>query len=307
LNPNINYLAVGTFVIAGITMVIVLVLWFGNGGDSTPTARYVVPIYSEVNGLSTGSAVRYLGVDVGTVREIRLNTSALPFVEILIDIRDDVPIDEATYATLIIQGITGIANIDLGSDPENMEPMETNANDVTVIPFRSTGLSAAIANSGDITSGVQQFMERLNAWTSEGNLQRVTHIIEDVENLTGVLAEQRDDIPELIAALKRTISSMERMAQNLQATAQDDLPVIVGDLKDTSGRLAGISARVDGWLADNDQSIDALLGDGFGSMAVLVGDLRVVVEDLSRLTSKMREDPSRLIYRAKHDPVVVDP
>ena len=307
MNPHTNYLAVGLFVLVGISTVVVLILWFGGNGESTPTTRYIVPIYSEVNGLSKGSAVRFLGVDVGAVSDISLHTSVAPFVEVLIDVRNDLPIGETTYATLVIQGVTGIANIDLGNDSGQTNRPEANIDGVPLIPFRATGLSAALADSGNITQGLQQFMTRLNAWTSDGNLDRATRILEDLEALTSVLSEQRKDIPDIVATLQRSVTGMEQLVGGLTAVAENDLPVIASDLKETSHRLAGISSRVDAWLTGNDDNINQLLGDGFGSMTMLVDDLRLVAQELSRLTTKLREDPARLIHRSRHDPVVAEP
>ena len=36
-------------------------------------------------------------------------------------------------------------------------------------------------------------------------------------------------------------------------------------------------------------------------------DLRGLSDQLSDLTLKLRDDPSRLVYRVRHDPVVAEP
>ena len=307
MNPQINYFAVGVFLLFGVTMLIVLVLWLGGKGENTVTEQYMVQIRSEVNGLGNGSTVRFLGVDVGAVLEITLYTTDSPFVEVLIEVREGLPIDQTTYATLVVQGVTGIANIDLGVDPAGTGPRVTNRNGVPVIPFRETGLSAVLAGGGDITSGARQLLNQLNAWTDEENLQRVRVILADIESVTNVVAEERNQIPVMVSSLKTTISRMEDTTERLQRVVADDLPVISKDLKASSQRLASISTRVDGWLEKNEQSVDRVLGEGLVSMSALVSELRDVSSELSRLSARLREDPSRLVYKAKRDPVVVDP
>ena len=64
---------------------------------------------------------------------------------------------------------------------------------------------------------------------------------------------------------------------------------------------------MDGWLEANDENVNQLLGEGIGSVTLLVEDLRVTADELTRLSTRLREDPSRIIYRTQHDPVVVDP
>jgi hypothetical protein len=95
--------------------------------------------------------------------------------------------------------------------------------------------------------------------------------------------------------------------QGLEGVVQEDWPVIAADLKSTSANLSAASARVDGWLERNEENVDRLLGEGLDEVTGLVSDMRQAAEQLNRLSSRLREDPSRLIYRPAQDPVVVEP
>jgi hypothetical protein len=64
---------------------------------------------------------------------------------------------------------------------------------------------------------------------------------------------------------------------------------------------------VDGWLERNEDNVDRLLDEGLNDVAGLVVDLRQTAEQLNRLSTRLREDPSRLIYRAAQDPVLAEP
>ena len=145
MNPHTNYAAVGFFLLVGVAVMVVLVVWLGQAADTTPRTGYVVRIESNVNGLSNGSIVRYLGVNVGSVVDIQLYTDTRPFVDVFIEIEEGLPIDDSTYATLVSQGVTGIANIDLASDLKLARPLETHESGIPIIPFRATGLSAMLA------------------------------------------------------------------------------------------------------------------------------------------------------------------
>ena len=307
MNPHTNYLAVGIFLLLGIVGLVVLVMWLGRAGDNIPKAQYVVQIQGDVNGLSNGSAVRYLGVNVGSVVDIRLNTETGAEVDVYIDINEELPINETTYATLVVQGVTGIANVDLGHDGEVARPMKNHPSGQTIIPFRATGLSAMLAGSGDLTTDAQRLLAQLNQLTGEENLLRVRTILANVEDITQAVADQRAEIPELLATLKSTVTSLERTAQRMESAMKDDWPQIAADLKTTSQNLSSVSGRVDGWLEANDENVDRLLDEGLDSAAKLITDLRGAADELSRLSSKLREDPSRIVYRSKHDPVVAEP
>lgn len=309
MNPHTNYVAVGLFLLFGSIALVGLVVWLGKAGDTTRTSTYVVQIDGNVNGLSNGSIVRYLGVNVGSVAKIVLHTESLeqPVVEVWIEIQEGLPIGDATYATLVAQGVTGIANIDLANDPELARPQVMHESGVPIIPFRPSGLSALLAGGGDLAEGVRRLVVRLNAWVSEENRSQAEEILENLRVLSATLARESGEIPELVGSLKATLSSLERSAEGVEGAISDDWPVIAADLKATSANLAAVSGRVNGWLERNEGSVDRLLGEGVDDVVGLVAELRAVAEQLNRLSSRLREDPSRLIYQPVRDPVVADP
>ena len=308
MNPHTNFVAVGLFLLFGSIALIGLVMWLGKAGDTTPTARYVVEIDGNVNGLSNGSIVRYLGVNVGSVVDIRLHTEAVePVVEVWVQIQEGLPIGEATYATLVAQGVTGIANIDLANDLGQARPQRMHESGLPIIPFRASGLSALLSGGGDLTEGVRRLVAKLNAWASDENRGRIEEILENLRLLSISLAAQSDEIPGLVDSLKGTLASLERTSLSLEGAVAEDWPVIAEDLKTTSANLSAASSRVDGWMARNEGSVDRLLGEGLDDVTALVADLRQTAEQLNRLSSRLREDPSRLIYRPAQDPVVAEP
>lgn len=308
MNPHTNYVAVGLFLLFGSISLIGLVMWLGKAGDTEPAAGYVVQIDGNVNGLSNGSIVRYLGVNVGSVVDIVLHTETPePVVEVMIRIQEGLPIGEATYATLVAQGVTGIANIDLANDLDLARPQAMHASGVPIIPFRASGLSALLSGSGDLTVDARRLLTRLNAWAGEENRNRVENILDNVYQLSEALAAESDEIPEMVASLKVTLASLERTAQGLESAVADDWPTMADDLKLASANLAAVTGRVDGWLARNEGSVDRLLGEGLDDVAGLIADLRQAADQLNRLSARLREDPSRLIYRPAQDPVVVEP
>ena len=307
MNPQTRYAAVGLFLLLGIGTIVLLILWFDDRGQSDSVTRYVVSIDSEVNGLSNGSAVRFLGVDIGSVVSIELNTLPAPHVDVLIEIADSTPVDETTFATLAAQGITGIANIDLDIDPDDPFPALHRADGLRIIPYRATGLSAVLANSGSLTASAQEFLARLNAWSDDGNLERLTAILENLEQVTGAVSEQRDQVPKIVDALTDASQRLNRTAGLLEEGVRHDFPAIAGDLRTASQSLASLSTTANALLEDNATNIDRLLGQGTASMSDILRELREAASNLADLSNKLENDPSRLLYRGQHDPVMAEP
>ena len=73
-----NYAAVGAFVLLVAVMAGLFVYWYAASREHRDYTRYEIYFDGSVSGLSEGGSVRYLGVDVGRVVRIRLDSAGRP-------------------------------------------------------------------------------------------------------------------------------------------------------------------------------------------------------------------------------------
>ena len=125
MDRDTNYVAVGAFVLLVIAMAASFVFWYTDQRDKRTYQRYEIYFRGTVSGLSAGSPVRYLGVDVGKVVRVLLDPQQRRRVEVIVDIESAAPIDGGTLASLTLQGITGLLFIDLEQDPKAAAPVRS--------------------------------------------------------------------------------------------------------------------------------------------------------------------------------------
>ena len=118
MDRNTNYVVVGAFVLLVIGMALSFVYWYTDQKDKRTYQRYEIYYDGTVSGLTAGSPVRYLGVDVGKVARLMLDPKNRKRVEVVADIEESAPIDTRTLALLSLQGVTGLLFIDLEEDPK---------------------------------------------------------------------------------------------------------------------------------------------------------------------------------------------
>ena len=118
MDRDANYVAVGAFVLLVIAMAVSFVFWYTDQQDKRTYQRYEIYFPGSVSGLTAGSPVRYLGVDVGKVVRIGLDPQQRKTVQVIADIDSTAPIDDRTRASLSLQGVTGLLFIDLEQDPK---------------------------------------------------------------------------------------------------------------------------------------------------------------------------------------------
>src|SRR5687767_9315290 len=95
-------LAAGLFTILLIAAVIVAAMWFS--GETYESAPYVLESKFSVTGLNEQAYVRYRGVNVGKVTDIRFDPQDPRTVLVAIVVQSDVKLTRATYAELRYQG-----------------------------------------------------------------------------------------------------------------------------------------------------------------------------------------------------------
>ena len=113
MEKKINYAMVGLFVIVLGATWLAISLWLALGDFSTQYTTYRVYMNESVSGLYLDAPVKYRGVEIGKVNNIKLNPGEPGQVQLTLDIESSVPIKADTIAVLTVQGMTGIAFVDL--------------------------------------------------------------------------------------------------------------------------------------------------------------------------------------------------
>ena len=108
METKANYALIGAFTIAGFLGILGFVLWFAQLQLDRQFAYYDV-YFPEVSGLGPASEVRFAGLPVGRVVDMRLAPGNPLPVRVRIEVILDTPIRSDSLAALEVQGVTGVA------------------------------------------------------------------------------------------------------------------------------------------------------------------------------------------------------
>jgi phospholipid/cholesterol/gamma-HCH transport system substrate-binding protein len=304
-----NYLAVGAFILLGTIALIVVGFWIGGVGQTVPTSRYTVIFERDVNGLSEGSPVRYMGVDVGQVTTIQLLAAKDTAIEVRVEVASSTPVDSGTYASLGYQGITGVAFINLAADSGEHEQLAVTAgHDYPIIRTRDVGIAALLNSGPEVLARVNGLLDDAGLLLGEENRSSTTQILQNLEQVTSALAEQRGALAVVPVRINESLDKLQdtlELAAEVTSEAKPDLLAAMQNLRQTTDRLANATGRVEHWLVENDAAIDSFLQGGVGETAALMTDTRAAMRELEKLGAELRSNPSRIIYKPKLEPVTV--
>ena len=86
-------------------------VWITNSRRRPGPGRFDILFEEAVTGLQVDRNVRYRGVPVGRVRDIRIDPGISSAIRVTIEVRDDTPVKADAKATLELQGLTGVTYV----------------------------------------------------------------------------------------------------------------------------------------------------------------------------------------------------
>jgi len=306
---NKNF-AVGLFVAVALAAFIFTTIWLTGNRGTEPTARYSMYFETDVSGLMIGGPVFYLGVEVGTVRAMAIITGDPMRIRVDAEILRTAPINSGTYASLALQGITGVAVIRLSAEPGKHEPLLVREGEANlVIAVRDTGFSALLSKAPGIIEKLDNVLVQINQILGVENRESVAKMLADLAIVSDTLASRQEAIGEIPVTLNNAMTELHASLVTIKSMAGDFEPELMAAMANISrltDDLAKVSARLDEWTEANDGDMNAFMEDGLGQVPALVTDARSTLREIEKLVKELREDPSALIYQPREDPVDVD-
>ncbi len=298
-----NYTLVGAFVLVLGSALVAGVLWLAAGGAfQTHYDPYLAVMDESVSGLNLNAPVKYNGVDVGKVKQIRLDPANPERVILLFAIERGTPVRVDTVAVLKTQGLTGIAYVELSGGARDAAPLEvTDGNEYPVIRTKAS-LSARLENVlTTVLAKLDSTSNNLNALLSDENRAAFKSALADIATVAQTIAARKDTLDAGIASAARTFENAARISA--QAGPAIDR---VGRGADAIEKMGNEVARTS---ASAGKTVDAVGADvsRFTSQTLpelerLLGELSVLSTSLRRLTEQTERNPASLLFGRKPVP-----
>ena len=292
-----NYVWVGAFVLVLGCAFIAGVLWLASGGAwQKQYDLYLATEDESVAGLNLNAPVKFNGVDVGRVRSIELDRQKPERVNLMLALEHGTPVKVDTVAVLRIQGLTGIAYVEL-SGGAHASPLLT-ATEGSPWPVIQTkpSLSARLENVlTSVLAKLDSTSTHINALLSEDNRKAVSSTLADIAVVARTIAARKSSIDTVIVQAAQTFE------QTAQVSAQAG-PVIerIGRSADAIGTMGQEVARTSVGAGKTVETVGADL-QRFGAETMpelqrLMGELGVLSASLRRLTEQTERDPRGLLF-----------
>ena len=289
---------VGAFVLGCFSVLAFTLIYLINAQLGVHTVPYRTYL-RYAGGLEPGASVLFGGINVGKVTAVRPAASDPTRIEILLNVKDNTPLNEKSVAKLGLLSVMSSAalSITTGSNDAKRLPagstipsqeaasLDEISDKLTVVADNANGLITEVRGElHGISGDARTLLANLNAVTGQTNQRKVRELLDSVN---AMLATERPKIDRLTDQLNTLSQHADETIQNVNGTVSEvrepvrkDLAELQETLHETKRLLADMQVIVKA----NDYKIDDT-----------IENLRTATQNLDDLTESVKQRPWSMI------------
>jgi|SRR5579862_3444080 phospholipid/cholesterol/gamma-HCH transport system substrate-binding protein len=306
---------VGVFVLVAIGLL--LVALFSISGIFGRSGNEFHSFFPNAAGINAGTRVRYAGgPPIGRVSAVKADPSGIARMEIDFGVDPSVPVKTDSAVKIASLSPLGDNYLEIVPGTAGAQRAQSGA-ELPSKPY--VGLDELEAQFAQLTPQAQQLLQNLNARVVEMqetladvndllNTRNRQHIAQTLDNLNGMLAENRPTIKDtlnhvneasikmapLLDDLKKTAGQANDAISHLDATLVEnrpDLRAAVQKMHETLISASSLTDQLDRMLAADSEDIDEILEN-----------MRHVSENMKEFTETIKQRPYTLIRSSSPKP-----
>ena len=313
-----NEAKVGAFVIFALIIFVATFISVANielAGENIPYKTY----FDYAGGLESGHTVRFGGLKAGVVTDIRPWTEDPTRIEVMLEMRGDVPVNAKSVARIASLSALGNNYLEVTPGEMNAPRIEPGGTIDSMETVTLDDLTKRIADVTDTAEDVMRVVQRdfrmvaedahvlltnLQELTGSKNQRNVEKMLENtnllVEELRPKIDQVANDVSETLEKAQGMTDAFTKLAKNTDVTVtnfngmiQDAREPLKRDLEEL-----GLTLREARELLDQIQALVAVNEENVNES---IENFRVASRNVEELTDELRQRPWRLI-RAKPKP-----
>ena len=289
---------VGAFVLGCASILAFTIVHLVNAqlnGHTVPYRTYL----RYAGGIEPGAQVLFGGISVGKITAVRPWTSDPTKIEILLDVKENTPLNEKSVAKLgLVSVMSGAAlSITTGSNDAHRLPagsiiasqeaasLDEITDKMATVADNANGLITEVRGElGGISGDARALLANLNTVAGKANQQKIQAVL---DNVNAMIVTDRPKIDRLTDELNALSQHADETIQNVNGTVSDLREPIRNDLANLQSTLlqakqllgdVQVLVRANGYKIDD-----------------TIEHLRTATENLDELTDSVKQRPWSLI------------
>jgi len=316
-----HYALIGTFVLVSLAALLAFTAWLSNAQFDKKFDNYEISFRGGVQGLSEGTEVRFNGLKVGDITELRIDPNDNNSVIVDIQVEANTPIDFESVGRMEPLGLTGLNYIQIIPGGPNSRLIK---NSTDKDPFRLKGEASRIdlllGSGGTVMESSQAALARINAVMTPEAIMDFHEILNNLKVITSNFVDLKVD-PEIfnrtMQSIEQASSDVSLAADAVDVAAKDFDVLIETDVKTVLDRSKISMEKLDKTLSaievlskdsnqlitDGRDAINRLSNSGLTDIEETIDSIRRVVLGLESILINFEQNPTAFIVGSSDEKV----
>ena len=316
-----HYALIGTFVLVSLAALLAFTAWLSNAQFDKKFDNYEISFRGGVQGLSEGTEVRFNGLKVGDITELRIDSNDNNSVIVDIQVEANTPIDFESIGRMEPLGLTGLNYIQIIPGGPNSRLIK---NSTDKDPFRLKGEASRIdlllGSGGTVMESSQAALARINAVMTPEAIMDFHEILNNLKVITSNFVDLKVD-PEIfnrtMQSIEQASSDVSLAADAVDVAAKDFDVLIETDVKTVLDRSKISMEKLDKTLSaievlskdsnqlitDGRDAINRLSNSGLTDIEETIDSIRRVVLGLESILINFEKNPTAFIVGSSDEKV----
>ena len=300
-------LIAGIFTVILAIAVLLTASWLNR--DTSVRTPYVLTTSGSIAGLNVQAAVKYRGMEVGKVEAIEFDENKPGQILVKVGIQPDTPVTNATFAELGLQGLTGLAFIQLDADEKikDVKKLTSTASAPLRIAIRASMFDRISVSGEDMIVKASAAMTQVNKLLDDDKQKILTQTLinlQDAAKKIGQLTDEVQPAAKGIAVLaadgQKTLGNADKMMADVGKLAGDlNKKLDQVDRITRSAEQLGASAERIGTSAERlSQTAATVETQTLPRVNALADDAARGIRSADRMVEKIGDEPASVLFGA---------
>jgi phospholipid/cholesterol/gamma-HCH transport system substrate-binding protein len=306
----------GIFITISSLILIGLVVFFTAQQFFEKSDTYYVSYQDvSVSGLEVGSPVKYLGIKVGSISDIKIDPKDVNSIIVELKLDPTTPVKEDTKANIVARGITGLKTIEIRGGSNKAKPLDEGK-------FIEPGSSVTAEITGKaeiIAEKAERVINNLQEFSSPDNMKKFTQAAEEISSFVQraeltmarvdtLVMENRDTLNSTIIEAHRVTQRIDKSLTEVERLVQNDtIHRILANTEEFSNTLK--ESNLKGLISDFSELVrqtqvllnnaDSDINQGTKDLKRNLELLKYTLENLNEASRKINSNPSILLRKTK--------
>lgn len=279
METRANYVLIGAFTLAGFLGLLLFFLWFGRIQLDRQFAYYDV-VFPTVEGLTSASEVRFSGLPVGQVVDVRLDPEGTGRIRVRLEVAAQTPVRTSSVATIESLGVTGVAFVGISAGlPEDELLVDVSEDPIPTITAGRSVLQTLTEDAPQILEEILEISRNVSDLLGPENQQRISQILANLEASSGGLEQALADFSSVTASVAQATDQIAVFTDRLEGISTAATTAL-GSADETLREVTALTRRAEATLDLGDETLRS------GQRALDGADV-FLRDDLPRLVSEL--------------------